>query len=123
MGKRAKQLILGDRTIWVLVVLLSLVSLVEVYSSIGKAAYDHGWNIWATVFKHVVIVALSYVIMIAISHVPFKWFSSLSRLQTTVTYFETAEVTVTYLLRTPAAAFSAVCRGLCMYQRDGNSAP
>ncbi|MBR0072332.1 MAG: FtsW/RodA/SpoVE family cell cycle protein [Bacteroidales bacterium] len=80
MGKRAKQLVLGDRTIWVLVVLLSLVSLVEVYSSIGKAAYDHGWNIWATVFKHVVIVALSYVIMIAISHVPFKWFSSLSRL-------------------------------------------
>ena len=79
MEKRTKQLILGDRIIWVVIVLLSLVSLIEVYSSIGKAAYDHGWNVYATVFKHVAIVVGSYVAMIAISHVPFKMFSGMSR--------------------------------------------
>lgn len=73
-------MILGDRIIWVVIVFLSLISLIEVYSSIGKAAYDHGWSISATVVKHVAIVVVSYIFMIGISHVPFKLFSSMSRL-------------------------------------------
>lgn len=80
MEKRAKGLILGDRIIWVVIVFLSFISLIEVYSSIGKAAYDHGWSISATVVKHVVIVVVSYILMIGISHVPFKWFSGMSKL-------------------------------------------
>ncbi len=73
-------MILGDRIIWVVIVFLSFISLIEVYSSIGKAAYDHGWSISATVVKHVVIVVVSYILMIGISHVPFKWFSGMSKL-------------------------------------------
>ena len=80
MEKRTKSLILGDRIIWVVIVFLSFISLIEVYSSIGKAAYDHGWSISATVVKHVAIVVVSYIFMIGISHVPFKWFSGMSKL-------------------------------------------
>ncbi len=79
MGTTANKIIRGDKIIWVVIVFLSIISLIEVYSSIGKAAYDHGWSVTGTVFRHIRIVLISYVIMIVISHMRFKLFSSLSR--------------------------------------------
>ena len=79
MTTGSKKLVIGDRILWVVIVFLSIISLIEVYSSIGKAAYDHGWSVNATVLKHIAIVVASYCVIVAVSHVPFKWFSRLSQ--------------------------------------------
>ncbi|MBR4803808.1 MAG: FtsW/RodA/SpoVE family cell cycle protein, partial [Bacteroidales bacterium] len=63
-----------------IVIFLSIVSLIEVYSSIGKAAYDHGWDITTTVARHIGIVLGSYALMILICHMRLKLFSKLARI-------------------------------------------
>ena len=67
----------GDRTIWVVFLLLSIVSLVEVYSSIGLFAYSSSGGGWPTglFLKHLVIVAATWGVVIAASHVNYRFFS------------------------------------------------
>ena len=57
----------GDRTIWVVFLLLSIVSLVEVYSSIGLFAYSSSGGGWPTglFLKHLLIVVATWVVVIA----------------------------------------------------------
>ena len=61
--KNAKSFIRGDKIIWVVLILLSLISLIEVYSSIGKFAYDTGkfaqnidLSTFFLLFKHFAII-------------------------------------------------------------------
>ncbi len=79
MAIAAKNIFRGDRSVWVVIIFLSIISLIEVYSSLGKAAYDHGWSVTWTMFRHLRIVLVSYLIMIGISHLRIKWFYKLSR--------------------------------------------
>lgn len=67
----------GDKTIWVVFLLLSIVSLVEVYSSIGLFAYSSGGGGWPTglFLKHLLIVALTWGVVIGASHVNYRYFS------------------------------------------------
>lgn len=66
----------GDVGIWVVFFLLSLISLAAVYSSIGLEAYSHrgpgptGWFL-----KHLAIVALTYVAIIVLSRINYRYFS------------------------------------------------
>lgn len=76
MIKKAK-IFRGDKTIWVVFLLLSIVSLVEVYSSIGLFAYSSGGGGWPTglFLKHLLIVALTWGVVIGASHVNYRYFS------------------------------------------------
>lgn len=67
----------GDKTIWVVFLLLSIVSLVEVYSSIGLFAYSSGGGGWPTglFLKHLLIVSLTWGVVIGASHVNYRYFS------------------------------------------------
>ena len=71
----------GDKTIWVVFMLLSIISLVEVYSSIGLYAYSLPGTMPTGLFlKHLVIVAVTYVVVILVSRVNYRFFSRFAML-------------------------------------------
>ena len=67
----------GDRTIWVVFLLLTIVSLVEVYSSIGLFAYSQtgGGSPSGLFFKHFFIVLATWVVVILASQINYRFFS------------------------------------------------
>lgn len=67
----------GDKTIWVVFLLLSIISLVEVYSSIGLFAYSQLGGGWPTglFLKHLFIVIATWVVVALASHVNYRYFS------------------------------------------------
>lgn len=73
---KLKSIFRGDTGIWVVFFLLSLVSLAAVYSSIGLEAYTHsgpgptGWFL-----KHLAIVAVTYLAIIVLSRINYRYFS------------------------------------------------
>ena len=71
----------GDKIIWVVFLLLSIISLVEVYSSIGLYAYSlPGTRPTGLFLKHFVIVLATYVVVILISRVNYRFFSRFAML-------------------------------------------
>ena len=71
----------GDKIIWVVFLLLSIVSLVEVYSSIGLYAYSlPGTRPTGLFLKHMAIVAATYVAIIFISRINYRFFSRFAML-------------------------------------------
>ena len=71
----------GDKTIWVVFLLLSIISLVEVYSSIGLYAYSLPGTMPTGLFlKHLVIVVATYVVVILMSRVNYRFFSRFAML-------------------------------------------
>lgn len=67
----------GDRTLWVLFLLLTIVSLVEVYSSIGLYAYtEYSDKTPSALFlRHMAIVAATWVAVVLISRIDYRYFS------------------------------------------------
>lgn len=66
----------GDKIIWVIFLLLSIISLVAVYSSIGLYAYSlHTAGPTRLFLKHLVIVLCTYVAIIIISRINYRYFS------------------------------------------------
>lgn len=80
MNSSAKKYLRGDKVIWIVLIILSLISLVEVYSSIGKFAYDKEINTMFLFVKHLGIICVTYVAMILISRINYQYFARLSQL-------------------------------------------
>ena len=74
---RLAKIFKGDRTLWVVFFLLSIVSLLAVYSSIGLYAYSSFASKTPTTLflRHLVIVVVTYVVVAALSHVNYRYFS------------------------------------------------
>ena len=71
----------GDKIIWVVFLLLSIFSLVEVYSSIGLYAYSlPGTRPTGLFLKHFAIVVSTYVAIIFISRINYRFFSRFAML-------------------------------------------
>lgn len=71
----------GDRVIWIIVLLLSLVSLLAVYSSTGTLAYKYqSGNTEFYLLKHFGIMVSGLVIMYLTHLVPYKYYSRLSQI-------------------------------------------
>ncbi|MFT6849729.1 MAG: cell division protein FtsW [Sphingobacteriales bacterium] len=71
----------GDRVIWIIVLLLSLVSLLAVYSSTGTLAYKYqSGNTEYYLLKHFGIMVSGLVIMYLTHLVPYKYYSRLSQI-------------------------------------------
>ncbi len=71
----------GDPIIWGIVILLSLISIVVVYSATGSLAYRMmGGNTEAYLIKHGLLVILSLVVMWGVHNIPYKYFAKLSLL-------------------------------------------
>ena len=74
---KVSKLFRGDKVIWVVFLLLSIISLVEVYSSIGLYAYSFFSTKSPTslFLRHLIIVIATYVAIILISKVNYRAFS------------------------------------------------
>lgn len=80
MGGILKKYIKGDRIIWLVVGLLSLVSLLAVYSSTGTLAYRfQGGNTAYYILKHSVILLMGIGIIFVTHSIPYKYYSRLSQ--------------------------------------------
>ncbi|REJ85017.1 MAG: cell division protein FtsW [Bacteroidetes bacterium] len=76
----------GDRTIWVIVFLLSILSLLAVYSSTGTLAYKYqSGNTEYYLFKHLVILFFGLVLMYAAHKVKYIYYSRLSAIALIIT--------------------------------------
>ena len=74
---KISKLFRGDKVIWVVFLLLSIISLVEVYSSIGLYAYSFFSTKSPTslFLRHLIIVIATYAAIILISRVNYRAFS------------------------------------------------
>jgi cell division protein FtsW len=71
----------GDRIIWVVIVFLSVISIVSVYSSIGDLAYRHaGGDTNQYLFRHLRFLLLGFVFLYALHRVPYSIFFNISDL-------------------------------------------
>lgn len=71
----------GDMVIWAVVLLLSLVSAMAVYSSTGTLAYRYqGGNTEYYLLKHFSIIVLGWGLMYGIHKVPFGYFSRIAQI-------------------------------------------
>lgn len=70
----------GDRVIWVVVLMLSAISILVVYSSIGTLAYRRTASPEAYLLKHTGMVVLALFTMWMAHRVDYRYYSRLSRL-------------------------------------------
>jgi cell division protein FtsW len=71
----------GDGVIWGVVIMLSLISLLAVYSSTGTLAYQsQEGNTTYYILKHFSLLMLSLVIIFIVHNIPYKYYSRLSQL-------------------------------------------
>ncbi len=70
----------GDRTIWLVVILLSFFSLLAVYSSTGTLAYRYqSGNTEYYLFKHLIILAFGIMIMYLVHLVRYTFFARIAQ--------------------------------------------
>ncbi len=78
----------GDGIIWGIILLLSIVSLLAVYSSTGTLAYKyHGGNTAYYVLKHFSLLVFGFVVIFITHLIPYKFYSRLSQLFLYVSIF------------------------------------
>jgi cell division protein FtsW len=71
----------GDKVIWAVIIFLSIVSLLAVYSATGTLAYRfQGGNTAYYILKHSSIMLVSLGIIFIIHMIPYKYYSRLSQL-------------------------------------------
>lgn len=81
MGNTLKKYFKGDPVIWAVILLLSVFSLLAVYSSTGSLAYRfQGGNTSYYILKHATILAMGIVITFVTHLIPYKYFSRISQL-------------------------------------------
>jgi cell division protein FtsW len=71
----ASKLFKGDRTVWVIFMLLCFVSLVEVYSATSTLAYKHE-HFWAPIMRHGTYLLLGAGLVLFIHNIPNRFFSA-----------------------------------------------
>ena len=71
----------GDRWIWIIILLLSMISIMAVYSATGAIAYKKGVSVEQyLLFKHVIFVVLG-VVMIYVAHLlDYRYYAGISKI-------------------------------------------
>ncbi len=81
MGETIKKYFQGDKVIWGMIFLLSVFSLLAVYSSTGTLAYKKmGGNTLYYLFRHGVILGVGLTIIFVVHMIPYRFYFQLSRL-------------------------------------------
>jgi cell division protein FtsW len=81
MSGTLKKYFKGDPVIWAVILLLSVFSLLAVYSSTGSLAYKYqGGNTSYYILKHATILIMGLVITYVTHLIPYKYFSRISQL-------------------------------------------
>jgi cell division protein FtsW len=74
------QNIRGDRWIWLIVILLSLISMLSVYSAIGTLAYKRGVGAESILMKHLAMIVGGIVLMYISHKLDYRYYSGISKL-------------------------------------------
>lgn len=75
----------GDKWIWLVVILLSLISMLSVYSAIGTLAYKRGVGAESILMKHLAMVIGGIVLMYISHKLDYRYYSGISKLLMIVT--------------------------------------
>jgi cell division protein FtsW len=75
----------GDRWIWLIVILLSLISLLSVYSAIGTLAYKRGVGAESILMKHLAMIIGGIVLMYISHKLDYRYYSGISKLLMVIT--------------------------------------
>ncbi|HEY0245274.1 MAG TPA: FtsW/RodA/SpoVE family cell cycle protein, partial [Mucilaginibacter sp.] len=75
----------GDRWIWLIVILLSLISLLSVYSAIGTLAFKRGVGVESILIKHLAMIIGGIVLMYISHKLDYRYYSGISKLLMIVT--------------------------------------
>ncbi|MDR1724350.1 MAG: FtsW/RodA/SpoVE family cell cycle protein [Tannerella sp.] len=69
----ANKLFKGDRSVWIIFMLLCFVSILEVYSASSKFAYKAYY--WTPIVKHVTFMAIGFGVVLVLHNIPSRFFS------------------------------------------------
>ncbi|MGB2229397.1 MAG: FtsW/RodA/SpoVE family cell cycle protein, partial [Flavobacteriales bacterium] len=75
-----RQRLEGDRVLWGIALVLTMASLVTVYSAISTLAYKADGNSAKFLFKQVGLLSLGWLVMFGVHRIHFKYFSKLANL-------------------------------------------
>jgi cell division protein FtsW len=70
----------GDKTIWAIVIILALFSLLVVYSSTGSLAYKYSKSTESYLFKQIMFIAIGMMVVYFLHKVNYKVYSQVARL-------------------------------------------
>src|SRR6201994_1733644 len=75
----------GDRWIWLIVILLSVISLLAVYSAIGTLAYKKGVGAESILMKHLAMIVGGIVLMYISHKLDYRYYRGISKLLMIIT--------------------------------------
>ena len=75
----------GDRWIWIIVLILSMWSVLAVYSATGTIAYKKGVGTEAYLFKHFVFILVGIALMYFSHLLDYKYYAGISKLLMVIT--------------------------------------
>ena len=75
----------GDRWIWLIVILLSVISMMAVYSSIGTLAYSRGVGAESILIKHMAMIIGGIALMYISHQLDYRYYAGISKLLMIVT--------------------------------------
>src|SRR5690606_21264015 len=75
----------GDKWIWIIVVILSMWSLLAVYSSVGTLAYKEGKGTEMYLVKHFLIIIVGLVLMYLSHKLDYRYYAGISKLLMIIT--------------------------------------
>lgn len=75
----------GDRWIWLIVILLSVISLLAVYSAIGTLAYKRGVGAESILMKHLAMIVGGIILMYISHKIDYRYYRGISKLLMIIT--------------------------------------
>ncbi len=68
----------GDRTIWIIMMFLAIISILVVFTSVGQIAFRDSAGATGKLFRHVMFLILGFVVLFVTHRIPYNYFSGIS---------------------------------------------
>ncbi|HLW49416.1 MAG TPA: FtsW/RodA/SpoVE family cell cycle protein, partial [Sphingobacteriaceae bacterium] len=75
----------GDRWLWIIIIILSVWSLLAVYSSVGTLAYKEGKGTEVYLIKHTLLIVGGFAMMYFSHKLNYQWYAGISKILMAIT--------------------------------------
>jgi len=75
----------GDRWLWIIIIVLSMWSLLAVYSSVGTLAYKEGKGTEVYLIKHTLLIVGGFALMYFSHLLDYRWYAGISKILMAIT--------------------------------------
>ncbi len=75
----------GDRWIWLIIILLSLLSVLAVYSATGTLAYKRGVGSESLMFKHLLFIVVGFILIYLAHLLNYRYYAGISKILMIIT--------------------------------------